>query len=84
MIQPATLRQESSGGQQNSTYFNRGASDLVLMLKFQMLMVKIQMLMLKFRMMMVKIQMLMVKFRMMMKFQTMTLNFVIPVFQVHV
>jgi hypothetical protein len=45
MIQPATLRLESNGGQQNSTYFNRDALQLVLML--QLLMLKLLMLVLE-------------------------------------
>jgi hypothetical protein len=40
MLQPATLRQESSGGQQNSTYFVGDALQLVLMLQLQLLVLK--------------------------------------------
>jgi len=41
MIQPATLRLESSWGQQNTTYFNRDDLQIALMLQLQMLMVKL-------------------------------------------
>jgi len=41
MIQPATLRLESNGGQQNTTYFNRDDLQIALMLQLQMLMVKL-------------------------------------------
>jgi hypothetical protein len=37
MIQPATLRLESSGGQQNATYFNRDVVLCVMMLQLHML-----------------------------------------------
>jgi len=40
MIQPATLRLESNGGQKNTTYFNRDGLQIALMLQLQMVMVK--------------------------------------------
>jgi hypothetical protein len=41
MIQPATLRLESNGGQRNTTYFNRDAMQIVLTWQVQMLMLKL-------------------------------------------
>ena len=47
MIQPAILRLESNGGQQNTTYFKRDDLQIALMLQLQMLMVKLVILVLE-------------------------------------
>jgi hypothetical protein len=47
MVQPATLRLESNGGQENTTYFNRDDVQIALMLQLQKLMAKLVILVLE-------------------------------------
>ena len=47
MIQPATLTLETTGGQENTTYFNRDDLQIALMLQLVMVMVKLEILVLE-------------------------------------
>jgi hypothetical protein len=42
MIQPVTLRLESNGGQENTTYFNREDLQIAMMLQLRMLRVQLE------------------------------------------